>query len=497
MQILVINMYVQSKKVAPWDGRDYFKIILCFAISYLVLGGLFVLAIFVNCGANAENFIQYFSGEGINDFIYLMMASLLIMVVIFLFFFYEERDFIKSPKNVVMTFSIIFVSLIISYCVGRWGSIYARPIALCSLLALLLINRRTAIFMNMAMGIIMFLLDKYTGAQYLSGYANAEFSALVIGFTAGLIAIYLVSGVNSRIKVFFMGFVISVPIIICTFVLEGMDFHKILLTVLTGVSAGILSVAFEMVLLPVFELAFNVLTDYRLSELTDHKAKLLKQLLEIAPGTFNHCLIVSNLAESCATAIGESSQIARAAAYYHDIGKISHPSHFTENQQGSNPHDELPPELSAEMIMRHTSIGADMLRKRRMPQILVDVAQQHQGTMPIRYFYVKASKMTDGELDIKNFSYPGPRPQSKIAAIIMIADACEAKVRTLKDRSHKNVDAAIKEIIEERMDMEQFYECDITLKELDIIRSTLVNSLAGVYHDRVAYPKLKISKKER
>ncbi len=489
-------MYVQSKKVAQWTGKDYLKTMISFGLCYIMLGLLFVLAVFANCDANPEAFKEYFATKWLSSFAYLMIASFLIIIVIYLFFYYEDRNFLRSTKNIAMMFSIIFVCMIISYCVGRWGSIYARPIALCALLSLLLINRNSAIFMNVAMAMIMFLLDKYAGADYLSNYQNAEFSALVIGFTAGLIAIYLVSGVNSRIKVFFMGFAISIPIVICMFILEGMDLSSIHFTVLTGISAGILSVAFEMVLLPVFEFVFNALTDYRLSEITDHKYRVMRMLIEKAPGTFNHCLIVSNLAESCASAIGESSQVARAAAYYHDIGKISNPGFFTENQTGYNPHDELTPELSAQVIMRHTTDGAKILKKYRLPQILIDVAQEHQGTMPIRYFYVKASKMTDGELDIKNFSYPGPKPQSKIAAIIMIADGCEAKVRTLKDRSHENVDKAIKEIIEERMDMEQFSDCDITLKELTIIRATLVNALAGVYHDRVAYPKLKIGKRK-
>ena len=489
-------MYVQSKKVAQWSGKDYFKVILCFFINYIVLGALCAVATFANKNFNWTQFSQYFiSPAGLRDYIFLMLALFLIMLVIFLFYYNEHRDFIKRPKNVIMMFAIIFVSLIASYSVGKWGVIYARPIALCALLSLLLINRQCAIFMNIAMCMITFLIDKYTGANYFADYANAEFSSLVTGFSAGLIGIYLVSGVKSRIKVFFMGFVISVPIIISMFVLEGMDFQKLPIMVLTGISAGLLSVAFQMVILPVFETLFNVVTDYRLSEITDHKYKVMRKLIEVAPGTFNHCLIVSNLAETCATAIGESSQIARAAAYYHDIGKIRNPDYFTENQQGTNPHNELTPELSAQIIMRHTADGADILRRYRLPQILVDVAQEHQGTMPIRFFYVKASKMTDGELDIKNFSYPGPKPQSKIAAIIMIADSCEAKVRTLKDRSHENVDRAIKEIIEERMDMEQFSDCDLTLKDISIIRSSLVNALAGVYHDRVAYPKLKIGKK--
>lgn len=491
-------MYVQSKKTSRWTGKDYVKIIVYFLANYVVLGGLFVAAIFFNCDMSVQRFTEYFVSEnGLNNFLYLMIAVFLILVVLFLFYYFEDGDFIKKPKNVIMMFTIIYVSLIVSYCIGKWGSIYARPIALCALLSLLLINRQTAIFMNITMCMIMFLLDKYTGATYLENYANAEFSALLIGFSAGLIGIYLVSGVNSRIKVFFMGFVISVPIIISMFVLEGMDLSQIPLTLLTGVSAGILSVSFEMVLLPIFELLFNALTDYRLSELTDHKNKLLKKLIELAPGTFNHSLIVANLAEACASAIGESSQVARCAAYYHDIGKIANPAFFTENQQGSSPHDELPPELSAQIIIRHTSDGKKILKRNRLPAIIADIAVEHHGTLPVRFFYVKASKLTDGDLDIKDFSYPGPKPQSKIAAIIMVADGCEAKVRTLKDRSHANVDRAIKEIIEERMDMEQFTDCDITLKDLDIIRNTLVNSLAGVYHDRVVYPKLKLGQKDK
>lgn len=488
-------MYIQSKKVSPWNKADYAKVILCFIFNYIVLGALSLLAVFINHGASGEQFVSYFtSGEGLNNFAYLMLTMFIIFIVIFLFYFYEERDFLKTPKNVFMMFTIVTVSVIFNYIVSKWGKIYARPIALCALLTLLLINRKSAIFMNSAMAMIMFLLDKFTGADYMADYVNAEFSALVIGFSAGLIAVYLVSGVNSRIMVFFMGFVISLPIIACMFVLEGFDYNRLPIMILMGVSSGILSVSFEIVLLPIFEFAFNAMTDYRLSELTDHKARLMKKLIEIAPGTFNHCLIVSNLAESCASAIGESSQIARAAAYYHDIGKINNPEFFTENQQGSNPHDELPPELSADIIKNHTVDGAAILRRNHMPKILIDVALEHQGTMPIQYFYVKASKMTDGELDIARFSYPGPKPQTKISAIIMIADACEAKVRTMKDRSHVNVDKAIKEIIEERMDMEQFSECDLTLKDIMIIRASLVNSLAGVYHDRIVYPKFRIGK---
>ena len=162
------------------------------------------------------------------------------------------------------------------------------------------------------------------------------------------------------------------------------------------------------------------------------------------------------------------------------------------NQSGKNPHDELSPELSTDIIRSHAKDGAELIRRRRLPEVFADAAEQHHGTLPIRYFYMKASKFTDGKLGIENFSYYGPKPQNKVNAIIMICDACEAKVRTVNNRTHENVDKAVKEIIEERMELDQFNECDITIKELDIIRNTITNTLSGVYHERVKYPKLKI-----
>ena len=183
-------------------------------------------------------------------------------------------------------------------------------------------------------------------------------------------------------------------------------------------------------------------------------------------------------------------------AYYHDVGKLRQPEYFTENQVGFNPHSELSPELSVDIIRSHAKDGYELIRSKHLPQILADVALQHHGTMPIKYFYARALKMTDGELNIEDFSYPGPKPQTKIAAIIMIADASEAISRTLPDRSPENVETAVREIIEERMDLEQFDECDVTMKDLSIIKETIVNCLSGVYHSRVQYPKLKIKHPE-
>ena len=252
-----------------------------------------------------------------------------------------------------------------------------------------------------------------------------------------------------------------------------------------------MSTVIFLAVLPIYEYSFNCLTSFRLRELTSSDAKLLKKLKEEAPGTYNHSMMVAQLAEASAAAIGENVDYARAAALYHDVGKLHYPEHFTENQGDYNLHDELTPELSADIIRSHANDGYTLIRNQRLPDFFADVAIEHHGTMPIRYFYAKALKMTDGELNIEDFSYMGPKPQTKIAAIIMICDASEAAVRAANARTPEEAEEAIRSVIEERMDLEQFSECDVTMADLTKIRQALVDALTGVYHHRIKYPNIK------
>ena len=248
-----------------------------------------------------------------------------------------------------------------------------------------------------------------------------------------------------------------------------------------------------MSLLPIMEALFTKISNFKLAELTEHKSKLIKKMLIKAPGTFNHSIVVSNLAEACALAIGEDALLARTCAYYHDIGKLRRPEFFKENQvDGVNPHDDLTPELSTNILKAHAHDGYNLAIKNRLPKEIASVCLEHHGTMPIMYFYAKAQKFTDGEVDIRQYCYNGPKPQSKIAAIIMIADGCEAAVRTLEERSRANVDKLVRKIVSDRMKLGQFDECEITLKEISIIMHTIVNNLTGIYHNRIEYPKVEI-----
>ena len=313
-----------------------------------------------------------------------------------------------------------------------------------------------------------------------------------MSFCSGIVATYLMSNVYSRSKLLLRSIVVSLPVVasVGLLLLIGYQADLVKIFVASGCT-GPLSVAIFVVLLPVFESLFKKVSCFKFAELTDHNSKLIKKMIEQAPGTFNHSIIVSNIAEACATAIGEDALLARTCAYYHDIGKLRRPEFFKENQGGGeNAHDEITPELSVNIIKAHTQDGYNLLIKNRISEKVADVCLQHHGTTPIVYFYDKAKKFTDGDVDISQFCYSGPKPRTKIAAIMMIADSAEAATRTLADRSAENVTKVVRGIVSDKMKLGQFEECEITLKELNIIIYTVINTLTGVYHSRVEYPKV-------
>ena len=441
------------------------------------------------------------------NYVYMLFCIALIFVITYVYFVFENQSILSSGRNIALVFTILNLTIAINFLIGHHIHIYARPVALLAMLMFILIGRREAIFMNVIGALIMFIVDNFSGIQ--TATQNEFYSSLLIAFSAGMCAIFLSTKFKTRFKVVITGLIIVIPMNLIIAFLELSEFIRSnpeagvlpvwdLMTMEMGYGAfgGIMSTVLFLAILPMFEIIFNCLTVYRLRELTSPDAKVLRKLKEEAPGTFSHSMTVAQLAEACATAIGEDSDYARAAAYYHDVGKLHYPEHFTENQGDYNLHDELTPELSADMIRSHARDGYALIRAHHLPAFLADVALQHHGTMPIRYFYAKALKMTDGELNIEDFSYMGPKPQSKLAAIIMICDASEAAVRAVNARSPEDAEKAIRAVIEERMDLEQFAECDITMADLTKIRLALVNALTGVYHHRIKYPSIKYRRTE-
>lgn len=464
--------------------------ILMFILSYAVSLGIVVLLMIFYDPRGWMLYVQ----ENLKMLIYMVVCIFLIFVVIYCYYRFENPKFITSAKNIALLFTILNTSVVASALMGQWIDIYARPVALLALLALLLLSRRDAIFLNFIFAILMYVMDTYTNFQATE--TNAMYSSLMVSFIAGIIAIFIGSHIKTRLKTVLLGILITIPIdvIIAMLELSELAFEDMMVMLGYGLVGGMSSTIFFLALLPIFESVFNVLTDFRVRELTSPDAKVMKMLRTEAPGTFNHSMIVAQLAEICAASLNENVELARAAAFYHDVGKLSKPECFTENQSGYNMHDELSPELSADIIRSHAKEGYDLILAHHLPKFFADVAIQHHGTMPIKYFYYKAKRLSDGEIRIEDYSYTGPKPNSKIAAIIMIADASEAACRSLSDRSPDSVERVVRQIIEERIDLDQFSECDITMRELTIIKKTIVASLSGVYHHRVKYPPIQFSR---
>ena len=491
--------YSYSPEAKKFGRNECVQSVFIFLANYIIVLLMVLLFIWLNTlGQEGETFLSYITGN-YSSLVYLLASIFILFFSIYFYYIFEDKSVLCNPKSIWLIFFMLDAAILICYFFGLLLNIYSRPIALLALLALMLVGRRDAIFFNVIFALMMFSIDSFTNfasIDALESYGTALASTPLMTFSAGMVGIFVGSKVKTRLRSFLTGFAVSVPILV---MIACLEYHRgigVVYLLLYGLEAGVLSSLLFMALLPVFEVLFNCVTDYRLRELTDHDAPLMRELKDRAPGTFNHCIVVAHLAEACAISLGEDTALARAGAYYHDVGKLRQPEYFTENQTGYNPHNELSPELSADIIRAHAKDGYELILSRRLPQILADIAVQHHGTMPIKYFYAKALKMSDGELNIEDFSYGGPKPQTKIAAIIMIADASEAISRTLPVRSPEKVENAVREIIEERMDLGQFDECNVTMKDLTVIKETIVSVLTGVYHSRIQYPKLKLKRTE-
>ena len=486
--------YADPAEVRKFGKTECVKSVFSFLANYLVTVCMVILFLWLDAFGQEQTFRAYVV-ENYNTVIYLLASIFVLFLTVYFYYIFEDKSILASGKSIWLIFILLDVCILICYFFGYFFNIYARPIALLALLALMLLSRRDAIFLNVIFALMMFSIDRFSNFASIDHYETALGSTPLLTFSAGMVAIFVGSKVKTRLRSFLTGFAVSVPILVMIACLEFDRGIGVMYLLLYGLEAGVLSSVLFMAFLPVFEMMFNRITDYRLRELTDHDAPLMREMKERAMGTFNHSIVVAHLAEACAIALGEDTALARAAAYYHDVGKLRQPEYFTENQTGYNPHNELSPELSVDIIRSHAKDGYELILSRRLPKILADIAVQHHGTLPIKYFYAKALKMSDGEVNIEEFSYGGPKPQTKIAAIIMIADASEAISRTLPDRSPEKVESAVRDIIEERMDLDQFDECDLTMKDLMVIKETIVSCLTGVYHSRVQYPKLKINRK--
>ncbi|MCA9218418.1 MAG: HDIG domain-containing protein, partial [Planctomycetales bacterium] len=257
------------------------------------------------------------------------------------------------------------------------------------------------------------------------------------------------------------------------------------------VGAGLVMTGF----LPFFiEPFFEVQTDQSLLELGDVAHPLLQELVRRAPGTYNHSINVASIAQAAAESIGANGLLVRVGAYFHDIGKMLKPQYFVENQTGDNRHESLVPAMSTLVIIAHVKDGADLARQHNLPASMIDFILQHHGTTLVEYFYHRAkeqqkeSDSSADEIDEGNYRYPGPKPQTKEAAVLMLADTVESASRALVDPAPARIESLVDEMAMKRLMDGQFDECGLTLRELRTVQDSLIKSLTAMYHGRIKYP---------
>lgn len=360
---------------------------------------------------------------------------------------------------------------------------FAVPFAFGSLLMTLLADRRTALFTGIFNALIAGLLAP-------RGLEFAIFAAI-----ASSVAVYGIGRYRNRQTVTIAGVLVgltsaALSIAVIAFTQQPFILNTILLAMACGLASGIVTAAVTAVFLPLCESLFGILTDVKLLELSNADLPALGQLALRAPGTNQHSHAVGQLAEEACRVVGGNGLLARIGALYHDIGKSAAPEHYVENQTGKNPHDRLKPAQSAKIIISHVTYGMKLAREMGLPQRIIDFIPQHHGTRTLHYFLKKAEdEARPGEEIVENeFRYPGPKPQFKESAIMMIADSCEAAARSLSEPTQENIRYIVTKIIDAIVADDQLDECDLTLRELTQIREAMIRSLVAIYHSRVDYP---------
>jgi len=410
----------------------------------------------------------------------------LITLIIWLYMKRFNNNLLIDRNFIVILCLIVLIILVIARMVSPQFAL-AIPIFILPMTISAIFDLRLGIFLNVLITIGVMLITK------------GNTSVLIISLIGGSASTFFSSKAVERSKLslagFLTGFVNAIVIFGMGFINKG-GAVETSVDALTAFLNGVLSMVLTIGLMPFWESAFNVITPLKLLELANPNQPLLKRLLMEAPGTYHHSLMVGNLAEVAVEAIGGNSLLARVGAYFHDIGKLTRPNFFKENQLGENPHDRITPNLSTLIITSHTEDGDELAKKNKIPLAVRDIIKQHHGTTLVAYFYHKATKGEKGDQVLRDsFRYEGPRPSSKEAAVVMLADSVEAAVRSLPDKTEGKIEGLIRKIIKDKLDDGQLDLCELTLKDLDTIAKSFMHAFGGFFHERTQYPDIKL--KER
>ena len=421
----------------------------------------------------------------------LAIVALLTILLGYYLFYYQRKLFTQEKTvlllTVIMTLVLLLCRLLsfinISASAGTAEQIgYLLPVAAASMLVAVLLERNLAIFVTV-------ILAVFVGLIFPS---QISYSLVALG--GGLAGTLSTTRLNQRSQFVVASIYIALTNIVligANGLLNNYTYYNIGVGMVIGLLNGLLSAILAMGILPFLESAFSVTTVVRLLELSNSNHPLQKRLMMEAPGTYNHSVLVGNLAEAAADAIGADTLLVRAASYYHDLGKLKRPYFFVENQGlNENPHDKLQPGLSAMIITSHVREGVEMLRQARFPEEIIALVEQHHGTGLLRMFYKKAQEQALDHSAVReeDFRYPYSKPQSREAALLMLADSTQAAVQALTQAAKGQVEETVQKVIAARLEDGQLQECPLTFQDMQLIEETFLRVLSGMNHSRLLYP---------
>jgi cyclic-di-AMP phosphodiesterase PgpH len=416
-----------------------------------------------------------------------LLVSMMFLLVILYIYTYNPRIF--ANDNHLILLGLILTMILLVAKAAQYYSEYLAPVATGALLVAILLDRRLAILVACLLGMCTGLI------------AENDFRIAAVGMVGGIIGVFSVSKTAEGYSLTRSGFIISLAnfiMIIASGLALQVPGTIVLKQGLAGVVNGIVSAILTIGCLPYLENTFKITTSAKLLELARPNQPLLQKLLMEVPGTYHHSIVVGNLAEAAADSIGADPVLVRVGAYYHDIGKLKRPYFFIENQMGENPHDKIAPSLSTLIVISHIRDGVELAREHRLPDNVIDIIQQHHGTMLVGYFYQRAVETEHGEcINEEDFRYEGPKPQTKEAALVMLADCVEAAARSLSKPTVNRIEAAVRKLIKERLHDGQLDECGLTLRDLNTIGDVFIRVLSGIFHSRIEYPEGALKEMER
>ena len=437
-----------------------------------------------------DSYNNFLSSRSDNELYVTNVLQMLYVVVLFtMFMFYMKlfrHDYLEKPRSLAMAFTLITIFPIMNSLVMRWSpqSIYIVPLCLAPMFIRVFLDSRTAGMTHLIIVLI------------CAATVSEKFEFIVVQSMAGLVAIYELKELSKRSQIFGTAIMIFLSYIVTFTILKYMDnreitFDALQQSYLCFVANGtLLLLTYPLMFL--VEKMFGFISPVTLFELSDTNRDLLRKLSEEAPGTFQHSIMVGNLAAAIATEVGAKSLLVRTGALYHDIGKMKHPVFFTENQSGVNPHTRLQPQDSARIIIGHVTEGLKIAEKNNIPDVIRVFIQTHHGKGLAKYFYnTYRNAHPDEEVDEKPFRYPGPNPFSLEQAILMMADAVEAASRSLNEYTEESISALVNKIIDSQVADGCFQDCPITFKDIATAKRVLIERLKTMYHTRIQYPELK------